>query len=176
MGGTEGRGGAAGTLDIPDLIRDGDLCSTYAARSGALALFVNTRGRGAHRKTLLSGNPRGLQSHPQPAPRRRLWYLCETTIESVPARLCGSILAPAAFDHRTAHRENPQELTTVPRRLAAQNPSFAAIYRSDNSCRSFVRASLAQRHIAPAQCDLAAKASARRRRHSPPRGVPRRLK
>jgi len=37
-------------------------------------------------------------------------------------------------------------------------------------------ASLAQRHIAPAQCDLAANAAARRRRHSPPRGVPRRLK
>ena len=44
MGRTEGRGGATGTLDIRDLIRDGDLCRTCAARSGALALLVNTRG------------------------------------------------------------------------------------------------------------------------------------
>jgi len=57
MGRTEGRGGKTGTLDIRDLIRDGDRCRTYAARSGALALLVNTRGRGAHRKTLLSGTP-----------------------------------------------------------------------------------------------------------------------
>src|SRR5260370_8141463 len=118
MGRTEGRGGATGTLDIRDLIPDGDLCRTYAARSGALALLVNTRGRGAHRKTLLSGNPRGLQSHPQPAPRRRLWYLCETTIESVPARLCGSILAPAAFDPPTPPRNTPHHLTPSPRRPA----------------------------------------------------------
>src|SRR5437762_8635340 len=120
MGGTEGRGGATGRLDIRDFIRDGDLCRTCAARSSALALLVNTRGRGAHRKTLRSGDPRGLQPHPQRAPRGRLCHLCETAIESVLARLCGSILAPAAFDDRTAHRENQQELTTVLRRLAAK--------------------------------------------------------
>src|SRR5712664_2959260 len=120
MGRTEGRGGATGTLDIRDLIRDGDLCRTCAARSSALALLVNTRGRGAHRKSLLSGDPRGLQSHPQGAPRRRLCCLCETAIESVPARLCGSILAPPALDDRTSNRENPQKLTTVLLWLAAR--------------------------------------------------------
>src|SRR5438046_7614243 len=120
MGGTEGRGVATGTLDIRDLVRGGDLCRTCAARSGALALVVNTRRCGPHRRTLLSGDPRGLQSHPQRAPRGRLCHLRETPIESVLARLCGSILAPAAFDDRTAHRQNPQELTTVLRRLAAQ--------------------------------------------------------
>src|SRR5205807_2066471 len=130
MGGTEGRGVATGTLDIRDLVRGGDLCRTCAARSGALALVVNTRRCGPHRKTLLGGDPRGLQSHPQPAPRRRLCYLCGTTIESVPARLCGSILAPAAFDDRTTHRENPQELTTVLRRLAARSRQF------DRDCAS----------------------------------------
>src|SRR5207237_4415837 len=118
MGGTEGRGVATGTLDIRDLVRCGDPCPTCAARSGALALVVNTRMCGPHRKTLLSGDPRGLQSHPQRAPRGRLCHLCETAIESVLARLCRSILAPAAFDDRTAHRENPQELTTVRRRFA----------------------------------------------------------
>lgn len=120
MGRTEGRGVATGTLDLRDLIRGGDLCRKCAARSGALALVVNTRRCGPHRKTLLSGDPRGLQSHPQRAPRGRLCDLCETAIESVLARLCGSILAPAAFDDRAAHRENPQELTTVLRPLAAE--------------------------------------------------------
>src|SRR5215471_9447165 len=98
MGRTQGRGGATGTLDIRNLIRDGDLCYTYAARSGALALIVNTRRRGAHRKTLFRGDSRGLQLHPQGTPRGRLCQLCETAVESVPARLCGSILAPSAFD------------------------------------------------------------------------------
>src|SRR5690348_10556561 len=104
MGRTEGRGGATGTLDIRDLILDGDLCRTCSARSGALALLVNTRGGGSRWKTLLSGNPRGLRSHSQRAPRRRLCHLCETTTESVPARLCGPILAPPALDDRTRHR------------------------------------------------------------------------
>src|SRR5580658_570842 len=64
MGGAEGRGGATGPLDIRDLIRDGDLRRTLAARARALALRLNTRGCGAHRKTLRGGDPRGLQSHP----------------------------------------------------------------------------------------------------------------
>src|SRR5207245_1681607 len=119
MGGTEGRGVATGTLDIRDLVRGGDLCRTCAARSGALALVVNTRRCGPQRKTLLSVDPHEIHAHPQQAPRGRLRHLCETAIESGLARLCRSILAPAAFDDRTAHRENPQELTTVRRRLAA---------------------------------------------------------
>jgi len=52
-----------GRLDIPDLIRDGDLCSTYAARIGALALFVNTRGRGAHRKLFSAAILEDYRSH-----------------------------------------------------------------------------------------------------------------
>src|SRR6266480_632186 len=113
MGRTAGRGGAPGALDIRDLIRDGDLCRTCAARSGALALLVDTRGREAHRKTPLGGAPRSIQSHPQRAPRSRLCHLCETAIESVPARLRGSILAPPAYADGAAHRENPPELNTM---------------------------------------------------------------
>jgi hypothetical protein len=61
----------------------------------------------AHRETLLCNDSRGLQPHPRRASRVRLCHLCETTIESVRARLRGSILAPPSFADRTGHRQNP---------------------------------------------------------------------
>jgi len=146
MGGAEGRGGAAGTLDIRDLIRDA-ISGVRRLPDRALWLSSSTRVGAAPPEDSSQRQSSRTTVHPQPAPRRRLWYLCETTIESVPARLCGSI--PRQQRSITeAHRENRQRTDDSARRLAAQN-RIRCIYRSDNSCRSFVRASLAQRHLHP---------------------------
>src|SRR5579864_1778854 len=115
MGGDQDGVDAAGTVDFRDLVADGDRRRTWTAWQGALVVNVDTGRCDARREAFGGRYPGWLPSNAHRPAQGGLSHLCQAAVESLPARLCRSVLARTA----NAHAKAAQQGTQGVRRVAA---------------------------------------------------------